>query len=64
MILERRDGQVEGTSDNEASSLLLRYVRRPRPLFRLEGFGRGDVFLQFAMLLCLVCGASDETEPN
>jgi hypothetical protein len=27
--LQSRDGLVEGRSDNEASSVLLRYVRRP-----------------------------------
>jgi hypothetical protein len=47
-------GLVERTPENEASSLLLRYVRRPRPFLGLEGYCWRDVLLQFAMLLYLV----------
>jgi hypothetical protein len=53
MILQRY-GLVERTPENEASSLLLRYVRRPRSFLGLEGYCWRDVLLQFAMLLYLV----------
>jgi len=62
MILQRY-GLVEGTPHNEASSLLLRYDRRPCPFLRPEGFGRRDVFLQFAMLLYLVGAVGYQAEP-
>ena len=48
--------------DNEASRLLLRYVRRPGPLLRPEGYGRRDVLLQSALLLCLVGAARYQAE--
>jgi hypothetical protein len=57
-------GLVEETSEDEASSLLLRYVRRPGPLLRPEGCGRRDVLLQSAMLLCLVGAAGCAVEPS
>ena len=63
LILQSKCRLVEGTPDNEASSLLLRYARRPRPLLRPEGYGRRDVLLQFAMLLCLVGAARYKAEP-
>jgi len=34
VMLQSRDSLVEERSDNEASSVLLRYVCRPRSLFR------------------------------
>ena len=53
---------MEGTPTNEASSLLLRYVRRPGPFLRPKGYGRRNVLLQFALLLCLVGAVRYKTE--
>jgi hypothetical protein len=63
VLILQRYGLVEGTPNNEASSLLLRYARRPRPFLRPEGYGRRDVLLQFAMLLCLVSAIGYQAEP-
>ena len=62
MILQSY-GLVERTPENEASSLLLRYVRRPGPFLRPEGYGWRDVLLQFAMLLHLVGAVGYKAEP-
>jgi hypothetical protein len=63
-VILQRYGLVEGTPDDEASSLLLRYVCRPGPFLRPEGYGRRDVLLQFALLLCLVGAAGYKAEPD
>jgi hypothetical protein len=58
-----KDGLEEGTWDDEASSLLPRYVRRPWPFLRPEGYGRRDVLLQLAMLLFMVSAVGYKAEP-
>src|SRR5258708_32498279 len=62
-VILQRYGLVEGTPDNEASRLLLRYVRRPGPFLRPEGYGRRDVLLQLALLLYLVGAVGYQAEP-